>query len=265
MSDQKHLQTLLPKLNLIPLDELLRPTIPVYILVQEMDNLFEWAQQDRNALTGVGLNWDTVEDLPISASALRKAQSSWKEQRFQQKDAERNWASISEVGYEERDDILDYARYAYRNHPELLRQITDIAKGGSNANMIQDLSDLAILGQRHLDPLLAVNFDPARLDRAMQLSNTLGESYARAITDRAGNKEARVLRDRAYTFATQLMSEVSAAGQFAFRKQPDRQRGYFSDYRRQQRRNRNRNELEIEQPQQVASTERPTQPQDSIA
>lgn len=233
MSDQKKLEAILPKLNAIPREQLLRPTMPVSIVLQESENAFKIAEEDRDILMGVGLNWQMVEELPDASDALRITQGGWTEQRFKQHESYAVWKQAAQKGYDLRDELVRAQRYAYSNHPDLLRQVTIIAKGNSHADMIQDLTDLSIQGLRNPEPLEDIKFDLEKLQLAASMAHQLADQYAESERDSDKDREAKVLRDRAYTLVKQTLDKVYAAGQYAFWDNFERQQVYRSYYKLQ--------------------------------
>jgi len=222
----------LAQLLTIPLQQIKPPVMPVDVYLQEAENLYYWCQDDDAALTGVGLDWGIVVDLPVRAGALREAQSIWFKQRFSQEEAVKEWLAASEAGYDLRDQLLHSFRYAYRNHPDLLSRVSSIADGDSHVDMIQDLNDIAVLGQANLDPLISINLDPAQLQKAADTAAYLSDLLARANLGREDNTRTRVIRDRAYTHLKAAVDEVRACGQYVFWRDDVRMRGYTSQYYR---------------------------------
>ena len=90
------------------------------IYLQEAENQFTWAQEDKDALTGAGLNWSFVEELPVRAGSLREAESIWFKERYGREQAQRDWNEKEPEAYELRDNLLHSMRYAFRNHNDLL-------------------------------------------------------------------------------------------------------------------------------------------------
>jgi hypothetical protein len=210
-------------------------SIPVDVYVQEAENLFKWCQKDKDALTAVGMPWELVEDLPVRSGALREAESRWNLVRFSGEEAERMWAEKSPQAYEYRDWLLSDFRFAYREHGDLLRKLTAIADGESHADMIQDLNDLSVLGKEHPEPLTAVKFDMTRLDNAAELSDDMASLLADATTDRDEYKEAKKIRDKAFTHLKEAVDEIYEYGQYVFRRNEARRKGYRSKYLRRKR------------------------------
>jgi hypothetical protein len=81
-----------------------------------------------------------------------------------------------------------------------------------------------------LTQLKVINFEPALLDTATEKAAMLGSLYAKAFIER-GSKEAKVMRDRAFTYMRIVMSEILTAAEYAFRKDRSRLDYYYSSYR----------------------------------
>ena len=57
-------------------------------------------------------------------------------------EAEKQWKELSPLAFALRDELVHFSRFAYRDNPALIKQVQRIAEGHTNADMIQDLSDL---------------------------------------------------------------------------------------------------------------------------
>lgn len=211
-------------------------SIPVDAYVQETENLFHWCQDDQEALTGKGMSWDLVTDLPARSGALREAESVWNTKRFTRQDAEKKWAEDSPGAYDLRDELLHEFRFAFRNDPVLLRKVNDINEGDSHADMIQDLNDLSVLGKTNFDLLTAIGLDMTVLDTAADKANEMASLYAEVTGDRIEYNAAKKIRDKAFTYLKQAVDEIYRFGQYVFWRNDERRKGYRSNYLRRKRR-----------------------------
>ena len=230
MSQETDYQSKLETITAIPESDLKSPVMPVDVFLQEAENLYHWARDDEADLTGVGLDWGWVTDLPVRAGALREAESIWFKKRFSQQETVKNWVASSEAGYALRDRMLHSFRYAYRKDPGLLARVSQITDGTGHADMIQDLNDIAVLGRGHIEPLLAINLDPAMLEEAAAASDHLSDLLARANVDREQATRTRIVRDQAYTHLKEAVDEVRDCGQYVFIGNEARLKGYISQY-----------------------------------
>lgn len=239
MTDISYYDAELPAIQAIVTDAIKKPTMPIQVAVQEAENLYSWAQDDKAALTAAGLDWSLVESLLSRAGALREAESRWYKERFQLDDAQQQWDQRSPEAYALRDKLLRDMRFAFRRDEALLKRVAGIAEGNGNADMLQDLSDLASLGRDYTDALAKIGVDAAELDRAVALADEMSHVLAEATRDRKLSGSARVIRDQAYTHLKQAVDEIRDTGQYAFWNDGVRRDGYISTYLRKKNSRRN--------------------------
>jgi len=214
--------------------------IPVRIYLQEAGTLYQQALKDKEALISVGVPWELVEDLPIRIAALVEAESDWYVQNKTRKETATGWAEASPLAYDLKKQLLDTFYYAFRNRPDLLKTLKVTKKGKGHADMIQALNDLSVLGKKNAGLLEAVRFDKTLLDKAAQTTEAMSglladtNAYVRTI------KEVKRIRDQAYTHLKEAVDEIRGGGQFVFRKDKDRIRGYRSEYLRRKNLKRRR-------------------------
>ncbi|MEC8812665.1 MAG: hypothetical protein VXY23_15230 [Pseudomonadota bacterium] len=212
-----------------------KPNIPVKAYLQEAENLYHWAQEDKTTLQSAGLPWAWVQDLPQRIGALREAESLWFKERFGREEAQQQWDQEAPAAYALRDQMLRAMRYAYRRDDALLKRVSDIAEGTGHVDMIQDLNDVAILGRANAEPLLAVGVDAEALDLAASTAADMADLLAMVNGERAHGSSARVIRDQAYTHLKEAVDEIRACGEYVFWDNPARLDGYHSQYRRARR------------------------------
>lgn len=230
MSNSEDYAAKLAEIEAIPNDQVKAPNIPVDVFLQEVENTIKWVIPDQTKLTAAGLDSTLVEDLPIRAGALREAQSLWNTIRFSQEEAQKQWNEQSPGAFDLRDTLLHTFRYAFRNDDSLKTQVDQIANGAGNADMIQDLNDLALLGNAHTDLLTVVGFDLTTLATAATTSTGMANLLSQATVDRSTPNAERIIRDKAYIFTKQVLDEIRVCGQFVFWRDPERLRGYVSQY-----------------------------------
>lgn len=217
-------------------DRIVTPhNIPVDVYVQEAENLYHWSRNDKDELTAKGTPWELVEDVPVRCGALREAESLWTMERFTREEAAKKWAEDSPLAYDLRDDLLHDLGFAFRKEKELSGRVKSIAEGSSHADMIQDLNDLTVLGKEHPELLAEINFDMARLDQSAQLADDMASLLAAATGNRADVNETKKIRDQAYTHLKEAVDELYAFGQYVFRHNENRLKGYRSHYIRRKR------------------------------
>ncbi len=233
MGNQEYYEMKLEIITAIGEDQIKTPHhIPVDVYIQEAQTLYSWARLDKEALTAAGLSWELVEDLPIRIGTLIEAESSWYVQRKNGVEATETWAREAPLAYDLKKRLANDFRYAFRKRPDLLSALRQTVKGQGHASMLQALNDLSLLGKRNTELLEAIHFDMALLDRAAQTSDKLSEVLAEATAYRRASNETKKIRDQAYTHLKEAVDEIRECGQFVFRKNEERFRGYRSDYLR---------------------------------
>jgi len=221
---------LLPVIQAISPETVVTPTVPVDVFVQEAENLAHWCSGDQTALVNASLDWGLVTSLPVRAGACREAQSIWIKERNMSEEAEQLWKVEAPAAFGMRDQLVHTFRYAFRKDAGLLARIDEIALGDSNADMVQDLNDLSVLGKAHLDLLVPINFSPDALDEAAATADRMADLLGATNGERKEVSESMIIRDKAYTYLKQAVDEIRECGKFVFWRNPDRLKGYVSDY-----------------------------------
>ncbi|MCP4155832.1 MAG: hypothetical protein GY757_49360 [bacterium] len=232
MSSKEEYQLKFPEITTIPEEQLEPPSsIPMQKYVQEAEDLFRRCQRDQAELIANGLVWDeTVMDIPVRAGTLREAESLWCGDRNTRADMAKQWALEAPVAYELRDELLKAFRFAFRDDDDLLKKVSEIAKGNSHSDMLQDLNNLSILGLKHPAPLAAINFDVTQLDLAAQKADDLSVLLANTSSEREESRETKKVRDQAFTHLKEIVDEVYSFGKYVFRSNEKRRNGYRSKY-----------------------------------
>lgn len=228
---KENYETKLPVLEEMLSQPLLQPYMPSDDALQEAENLYVWALNDKKVLVDVGLDWDLWgEELPVRVGALRYAQSLWVSERNTQVEAQKTWETISPAAYELRNDLMASFNYAFRKKELLLGRVREIRKGSGHADMIQDLSDLSAVGKANTDELKKIKLDLSLLDKAATQAEELAELLAKVNGSVEENTRAKRIRDAAFAHLKEAVDEVRDAGKYAFRKNTERRNGYASEY-----------------------------------
>jgi hypothetical protein len=204
--------------------------IPIAVYIQEAENLYHWAQQDKDALIAAGLAWELMEDLPQRCGALIEAEAQWQNQRDARKKSALEWDKQSPIAYRLRKQLLKTFHFALKDHPGLIAVVRHIAKGESHAKKIQDLNDLSVLGNSHHQLLENLNFDMSLLDKAAQLSKEMARLLSETTSDRMNPGPAKKIRDQAYTHLKEAVDKIRSCGRYISRENKERIRGYRSQY-----------------------------------
>nr|WP_319398846.1 hypothetical protein [uncultured Carboxylicivirga sp.] len=211
----------------VPDGEVKLPNQPIDDFAASCETLAIEAQRDKEALTGAGLDVKIIDEVTPLTGALRYIQANWMSEFRARQEAQKEWQQQSPEAYKLRDDMLHHFTFAYRKDSNLLQKVRRLREGSSNADMIQDLIELAVLGENNPQPLGTINFDMPVLQEAKKLSHSLSELLAQAngtAEEGGGNK---LLRDKAYTLLYKKVQEIREYGRYVFWKNDERLKKYI--------------------------------------
>lgn len=231
----KALDKLRPELARLSPDEVVPPPIPVDRLVGEANALAKVAASELAKLVKVGLDKKLALGLAQRAQALAEAQAIHLLHRGGARRSDED-AALEVSAVKLRADMVADARFALRRDAKVQEALTAIQEGAGLDDLVQDLRALSELFRGHGPLLKKVGVDPKQ--RAKEATAT-AERVERALADRrAGSPDdaaERDVRDRAAVLLVRAMSEVRAAGIYAFRGKPSVQSKFRSAYRAKHR------------------------------
>ena len=233
----ENLETLLPTLERIDPTDVDAPAIPIAVALQEAVDLAKVVgpPEIRERLVAVGLHEETLEELALAVGAAREAQARWVVVRDGGKTAEQ--ARRETDGVELRARIARACRWNLRERPVALATVSAIMAGEGLPDLIQDLLDLAVLVSAHPEDFDAdTTFDAAAaVESARTMAAAISEGLSASRADQA-KRDAKLLRDRAYTHLDDQVSSIRAAGRYAFADEPATAVRFQSRYERRRRR-----------------------------
>ncbi|MCV9385291.1 hypothetical protein [Reichenbachiella ulvae] len=221
---------MLPVVEAISAADILNPNMPIDTFVQEAKNLKIWSASDQERLVKVGTPVEYFDELLLRADALAFSQSLWMKDQYSREEARQEWEQKEESAYELKNRLEHAFRFAFRSRPELLKKVQVIEEGSGHVDMLQDLSDLSVLGTANLPLLEAINFDTELLTQASTTSSEMGVLLAQVNGERQDNNSAKRTRDRFYTHLKHAVDEIRKAGKYVCWQEPDRLKGYKSRY-----------------------------------
>ncbi len=232
MSDEQDLLDLLPEIKAVPKQLIKQCDMPIGIYLQEAENLHTRASIDLHLLVAVGMTAELLDKLLPRCGALRTAQSNWEELNTVRDDAKETWKLEWPAFMEFRDDLIDHFDFAFRNDEALITKMHAIKAGDTQADAIQDMSNLSVLGKANLVPLEAINFDITLLDKAAEDSDRMGGILAAVNGQMYVADETKIVRDQSFTILKTLVDEIRNYGRFVFRKDADHVKSYSSKHNR---------------------------------
>jgi hypothetical protein len=241
---QELIDSKLNELNSLTGEESGNLYIPVKYAIQEAKILYKVCVKDKEKLIKTKLDWNLVEDLNIRIGALKQSQSIWLAKYSNYEECQKSWKEEAPLGYKFRDELIHDFRHALRNSPTEYAKVKRISEGTSQADMIQDLNDLAELGQIHIAELESIGFDITRLDEARSMSNSLLNLNGDVKTLFLETRPLIELRNKAYVHLKEAVDEIRCVGQYVFWKDEKRQKAYASSYMRKKNKAYNKKENE---------------------
>ncbi len=124
--------------------------------------------------------------------------------------------------------VTNYASLNSRDRGN--NRLTEISRGRSRNDTIQDLHDLAYKGKSDPDSFNGFNYDLTLFDRAEELSSELMYLQALVHKEAGTGSHDKVFRDKAYTYLKELVDYIRKYGRFALRNQPHRLKLYQGIY-----------------------------------
>ena len=227
MTYSKNFEQWKTAIEALPLEEVKLPNQPIDDYVAAIEALSVAANEDREALVGVGLDGQLIDDLPSLAGALRYCQAEWMSVYRAREDARIEWQEQSPNAYALRDELLHHFTFAYRGHDDVLNKVRRIREGSSHADMVQDLIELAVLGEKNPEPLAAIRFDILKLEQARTLSHQMSVLLAAVNGSAEEGNQAKVMRDKAFTLLDEKAGAIREFGKYVFWKDEKKQQRYF--------------------------------------
>ena len=226
MSYQEDFEQWKAQIEAVPLNEVKPPNEPIDDMVARIETLAVNANEDRSKLAGAGLDVTIIDDLTPLSSALRYCQALWMSVYKAREDAQNQWIEQSPQAYALHQQLLHDFSFAYRNRDDIKKKVMRIREGSSQADMVQDLVELGVLGENNPEPLQTINFDLNLLSQAQTISKTLSEVLAAANGAADNNSESKLLRDKAFTLLAERDSTIREYGRYVFWKDEDKRDRY---------------------------------------
>ena len=222
----------LNELNSLPREESVNIYIPVKYALNEARILYKVCMKDKEKLINAKLDWNLVEDLIIRLGALKQSHSKWLAKFNNYEECQKIWKTEAPLGYKFRDELINDFRHALRNSPTEYAKVKKISEGTSNVDMIQDLNDLAELGQIHIAELEGIGFELTKLDEARNMSNNLLNLHSDVKTLYLETRHLIEIRNKAYMHLKKAVDEIRCIGQYVFWKDEMKVKAYTSAYLR---------------------------------
>ncbi len=230
MSNFDDFEAVKAEIEAVPDAAVVNRNMPVDDFIQDALYNLQHGLEDQEALVALGLPAEVLTRIPQYVGALRYIESLFDAGRALKKEALASWKVEAPKAVALRSEVLACLEFAFYGNAQLLSRVKAIRDGSDDADLVQDLSDISVLGKENLDLMTPISFDATLLDTAAALSVSLGELLAAKNGERFDKDPNKLLRDKAYTLLKQNVSELCRYGKFLYRNDEVKIRHYYSVY-----------------------------------
>lgn len=223
-------EQLLLKIKSIPADQIIIPTIPIAIYLQEAENLAVWAFDDLDSLSKVGISSAHIEDLKDRIEVCRTFQTEWLKLKKIKPKEQKLWEDTRQQAIEMRGGLIPIYRYAFRNDNPALKDLKSINKKNRTAELVSTLINLCRIGNTYSELLEKISFDFNQLETTKELAYKLQDQRSVYVAITPERDKIKSLRDQSYTYLKHLLDEIKNAGKFVFADNKERLQGYHFMY-----------------------------------
>ena len=238
--EQQYLNQVATKIMTITEENVKSPNMPISTFATECEAIretylkdslhFEKRRIDTAVLAG---------ELDIAVGSLREAEMLWHEEATGQKEATKQWKGYKNEAYDLREEAESSLDFILDEEGDSRDQLNAIIEGTGHSDMILDLGKLHRLSQKHATELEEIAFDSMMIARLEELYTALTDVYGRVSSDKVDDNQARITRDRAFTYCRALQNKIKKAAKLVLRKEPELLSRYRSEQYRKQYLNKN--------------------------
>lgn len=221
---------LLTNIQNIALKDIITPTIPIAIYLQEIENIAVWATDDLTALNKVSITANHIEDLKDRINACRSFQTEWLKLKKIKPDVQKKWEEIKQAAIASRNELIFTYKYAFINDDLALHEVKKLNRKNTAAELVGTLLDLCRIGKKYRDLLEKISFDFSQLETTKNLARKTQLTRSEYIVSTPEKDNIKTLRDKSYTHLKHLADDVKNAGKFIFAKNKERLKGYEIAY-----------------------------------
>lgn len=228
-----------PSLATIGYNDLRTPNLPYAVALQEASDLEQLLRREevRARLFAVGVAMEVIDGLETAIGALREAQSRWIVARDDRKPQE--LADRETDGFALRSRMLRACRWNLKDSVGAQGVLDRIVEDDGVPDLVQDLQDMAMLVETEVSAFASdTTFAAAEVvEEARSLADAIAQGLSVSRSDE-DQDEAKLWRDRAFTHLDRVMTEIRAAGRYAYEGDEKLLSRFSSAYLRQTRRRR---------------------------
>jgi hypothetical protein len=204
--------------------------IPIVFALQIATTICERADRDKVYLQKCKYDVTNIEKISLLIDALRHLASVYSEIRFDQPEMYKSFIKLREEAEFLRFEMLCALDLIAAEDENLKATIGRIREGGSNADLIQDLSDLLVICESNKALLDGIGFDMSILEKVQEVYPELSKLLAKATLDRSESPELRIDRDKAFGMLIKNLTTLNNYGKYAFRLNAAKASAYSINY-----------------------------------
>ncbi|MFP4014287.1 MAG: hypothetical protein ACLFVQ_09400 [Chitinispirillaceae bacterium] len=207
----------------------IEPNMPVGVYLQEAYNIHFYAQKDREILTRKGLDWGTVEELPMRIDYLRQCEAEWWDARFGYTENEEEFFRVKKMSERVRDELRRVFKHLATFDSGLKQSISKKYEGHEYSVLNADLCLLQALCNIWKDKLVEIDTDPQLIEDLNYCQERFPVLDAAYLIEKGGVAQQNA-RNEAYTVLLVAVEEVRRCARLAFWNDKRHLKGYLSEY-----------------------------------
>lgn len=229
----EHYAQMLSTLVAIGPQEIASLNMPAAEAIQEGYRVTQLVEQHYERLLATGVGAELLDSMYGRAAAYAHSVATVDGYVTQSGVDTEVWKEIKARGYGIRRRLLIQLRYACRQDTQLLEILDGIAAGRGDMDMVRDLLGLYEFARAHRVLVEGVGGDMVIIEQVLTTHNELRHLDARISTTRKQMDEAARIASQAWTYLWKGLTEVYAAGRYAFMDEPDIEAMFYVEYLKQ--------------------------------
>jgi hypothetical protein len=235
MATTKQVQKLLDEIRSTRAPVIVDFAIPIRPFFQITATGVELAKRDAKELAKTNYDGAKIDRIESLVELLRVTSAQYNDIKFEQPAQSRKFKQLRQKAESLRGDILAAMDLAFASDQNLLTKSAKIREGDSAPDLIQDLSDIAVIAGKNAELLKAINFDLTVIDTIPDLCTQLSQLLAQSTLDKSARPVEKSDLDRIYDQLEKMLVELNRVGRYTFRDDQGHATTYSLSYRPKKR------------------------------
>ncbi len=206
-----------------------RNSTPIDKLLYQSDKMYVALVDNKDTFATKNFPTEEIAYFERRIGACRIAQSNYSTLAKGDEVNKIVWAQKHDEAIALKSNINKHVRFACTEFQLSTTVIKKISEGTGIADLIQDLSDLATLGNNIQEYLEKINFNLTLLDRAAELASELGKLQELSQHDRS---QTKIIRDKLVTLLNNSVSKVRRWAHLVFEDDSPELPRFYATYSR---------------------------------